>query len=62
MVTIGTSSRRDVVPEFSGLATGLVGVWQINARVPEATVPAARVPLVVRYAGSASNVAFIAVR
>jgi uncharacterized protein (TIGR03437 family) len=62
MVTIGTSSRRDVVPEFSGLAPGLVGVWQINARVPEATVPAARVPLVVRYAGSASNVAFIAVR
>ena len=61
LVTIGTSSERDVAPEFSGLAPGFAGLWQINARVPAPTVPAPRVPLVVRYAGSASNVVFIAV-
>ena len=62
LVTIGTSSERDVVPEFSGLAPGFVGVWQINARVPAATVPSPRVPVVVRYSGSAGNVVYIAVR
>ncbi len=62
LVTIGTSSERDVAPEFSGLAPGLVGVWQINARVPPSTVPGPRVPIVVRYGGSASNVVYIAVR
>ena len=62
LVTIGTSSQRDVPAEFSGLAPGFVGLWQINARVPEATVPAARVPVLVRYLGSASNVVYIAVR
>lgn len=62
LVTIGTSSERDVVPEFSGLAPGFVGVWQINARVPDATVPSPRVPVVVRYSGSAGNVVYIAVR
>lgn len=62
LVTIGTSGERDVTAEFSGLAPGFVGVWQINTRVPEATVPSARVPLVVRYGGSAGNVVYIAVR
>ncbi len=62
LVTIGTSSERDVVPEFSGLAPGFVGLWQINARVPAATVPGPRTPIVVRYGGSASNVVYIAVR
>lgn len=62
LVTIGTSSERDVQADFSGLAPGFVGLWQINARVPAATVPGPRVPLVVRYGGSASNVVFIAVR
>ncbi len=62
LVTIGTSSERDVVPDFSGLAPGFVGLWQINARIPEATVPAPRVPLAIRYGGSAGNVVYIAVR
>jgi uncharacterized protein (TIGR03437 family) len=62
VVTIGTSSQRDVVPDFSGLAPGFVGLWQINGRVPAATVPAARTPLLVRYGGAASNVIYIAVR
>jgi len=62
LVTIGTSSERDAMAEFSGLAPGFVGLWQINARVPASTVPSPRTPLVVRYAGSASNVVFIAVR
>ncbi len=62
LVTIGTSGQRDVVPEFSGLAPGLVGLWQINARVPDATVPSGRTPVLVRYAGAASNVVYIAVR
>jgi uncharacterized protein (TIGR03437 family) len=62
LVTIGTSSQRDVVPDFSGLAPGLVGLWQINARVPDATVPNPRTPVLVRYAGAASNVVYIAVR
>jgi uncharacterized protein (TIGR03437 family) len=62
VVTIGTSSERDVVADFSGLAPGFVGLWQINARVPVSTVPGPRIPVLVRYAGSASNVVFIAVR
>ncbi len=62
VVTIGTSSQRDVVPDFSGLAPGFVGLWQINARVPAATAPGAQVPLIVRYRGSASNVVSIGVK
>jgi len=62
LVTIGTSSERDALAAFSGLAPGFVGLWQINAHVPAVTVPAPRVPVVVRYGGSASNVVFIAVR
>jgi uncharacterized protein (TIGR03437 family) len=62
LVTIGTSSERDVMADFSGLAPGFVGLWQINARVPDPTVPGSHIPLLVRYGGSASNVVFIAVR
>jgi uncharacterized protein (TIGR03437 family) len=62
LVTIGTSSERDVVPEFSGLAPGFVGLWQINARVPEITAPGPRTPVLIRYGGAASNVVYIHVR
>ncbi len=62
LVTIGASSQRDVFPDFSGLAPGFVGLWQINARVPAPTAPGPQVPVIVRYGGSASNVVFIGVK
>jgi uncharacterized protein (TIGR03437 family) len=39
---------------YSGLAPGLVGVWQINVRVPQATVPDPQVPLLIFYRSIAS--------
>ena len=62
LVTIGTSSARDEAADFSGLAPGFVGLWQINARVPPDTAPGVRTPVLVRYAGSASNVVYISVK
>ena len=42
--------------EFSGLAPGYVGLWQINARIPDATSLTGQVPLVVvAFDGNASN-------
>ena len=33
---------------YSGLAPGLVGVWQVNVRIPMATAPGSQVPVVLR--------------
>lgn len=46
---------------FSGLAPGFVGLYQINARIPE-TVPGGTQPLVVTAGGVASNTVRIAIR
>jgi uncharacterized protein (TIGR03437 family) len=40
---------------YSGLAPGLVGVWQINVRVPQATVPDPQVPVAIFYRSIASQ-------
>ena len=48
---------------FNGLAPGLVGVWQINARIPQNTTPGSQVPLSLYLLGSRaqSNTVTIAV-
>jgi uncharacterized protein (TIGR03437 family) len=46
---------------YSGLAPGLVGVWQINATLP-ANTPSGAVPVRVLINGTASNIVTIAVR
>jgi uncharacterized protein (TIGR03437 family) len=46
---------------YSGLAPGLVGVWQINATLP-ANTPSGAVPVRVLINGAASNMVTIAVR
>jgi uncharacterized protein (TIGR03437 family) len=43
-VTIGGQTARVL---FSGLAPGWVGLWQINAEIPQSTTPGPAVPLVV---------------
>jgi uncharacterized protein (TIGR03437 family) len=47
--------------QFSGLAPGFVGVWQINVRLP-ADVPSGNVPLRILINGMPSNVVTVAVR
>ena len=37
---------------YSGLAPGLTGVWQINARIPEAAPQGDEVPVVIEYEGA----------
>jgi uncharacterized protein (TIGR03437 family) len=46
---------------YSGLAPGLVGVNQVNARVPQEVTPGARVAVVVRLGGRESNTVTMAV-
>ena len=48
---------------FNGLAPGLLGVWQINARIPPNTTPGSQVPLSLYLLGSRtqSNIVTIAV-
>lgn len=46
---------------FSGLAPGLVGVWQINAEVPQIVRPGPAVPLVLAVGRALSNAVVIAV-
>ena len=41
--------------QYSGLAPGLVGVWQINVKIPSATAPASNVPVVVVFKNIPSN-------
>lgn len=60
IATIG-SSRAEVL--FSGLAPGLVGVYQVNAKVPDNAPTGARVPVTlnVNEQGLLSNVAIMAI-
>ena len=58
-VTIGGQSA---AVSFAGLAPGLVGVYQVNAQVPQAVTPGDEVPVVITQGGAQSNTATIAVR
>jgi uncharacterized protein (TIGR03437 family) len=58
-VTIGGQSAQVL---FSGMAPGFVGLWQINAQIPQNVTPGNAVPLVVNAGGVASNTVTIAVQ
>ncbi len=58
-VTIGGKTARVL---FSGLAPGFVGLWQINAEVPQDVTPGSAVPLQISAGGVASNTVTIAVQ
>jgi uncharacterized protein (TIGR03437 family) len=58
-VTIGGKNAK---VQFSGMAPGFVGLWQINAEVPQDVTPSIAVPLVVTAAGAQSNTVTIAVQ
>jgi len=58
-VTIGGKNAK---VQFSGMAPGFVGLWQINAEVPADVTPGFAVPLVVTAAGATSNTVTIAVQ
>jgi uncharacterized protein (TIGR03437 family) len=47
---------------FSGLAPGLVGLYQVNALVPSTVVPGSAVSLVLGISGQTSNIVTIAVQ
>ncbi len=47
---------------YSGLAPGLVGVWQLNATIPQATTPGSAVPVRAVVNGSPTNLVTIAVK
>ncbi len=44
-VVIGAGFVPDGNIQYSGLAPGLIGVWQINVRIPENTAPGDAIPL-----------------
>ncbi|MEK7754367.1 MAG: hypothetical protein AAB654_20745, partial [Acidobacteriota bacterium] len=54
-VIIGTDFVADSDIQYSGLAPGLVGLWQINVRIPDKVAPAAAVPVVIVYRDVPSN-------
>ncbi len=58
-VTIGGLSARVL---FSGLAPGFVGLWQINAEVPQDVTPGPAVPMTITAGGISSNTVTIAVQ
>jgi uncharacterized protein (TIGR03437 family) len=47
--------------QFSGMAPGYVGLWQINAQIPQTVTPGNAVPLVVTAGGATSNTVTVAV-
>ena len=49
------------VVEFAGLALGFVGLYQVNARVPEGVEAGSAVPVVITQYGITSNTVTIAV-
>ncbi|MBI4463165.1 MAG: hypothetical protein HY647_00540 [Acidobacteria bacterium] len=57
-VTIGGQTARVL---FSGMAPGWVGLWQINAEVPQNVTPGPAVPLTLTAGGTLSNTVNIAV-
>ena len=58
-VTIG---GQQATVQFSGMAPGYVGLWQINAQIPQTVTPGNAVPLVVNAGGAATNTVTIAVQ
>ncbi len=58
-VTMGAKTARVL---FSGLAPGFVGLWQINAEVPQDVSPGPAVPMSITAGGVASNTVTIAVQ
>jgi len=58
-VTIGGKNAK---VQFSGMAPGFVGLWQINAEVPADVTPGMALPLVITAAGASSNTVTIAVQ
>jgi uncharacterized protein (TIGR03437 family) len=57
-VTIGGQEAR---VQFSGMAPGWVGLWQINAEIPNTVSPGPAVPLTITADGLTSNTVTIAV-
>ena len=47
---------------FSGLAPGYVGLYQVNALVPEGSSMGSAVPVTISIGGATSNTVTIAVR
>jgi len=60
-VTVTIAGKAAAV-EFAGLTPGLVGLYQVNARVPEGVAAGSAVPLVITQNGVPSNTVTIAVR
>jgi uncharacterized protein (TIGR03437 family) len=58
-VTIGGKAAE---VQFSGMAPGYVGLWQINARIPDDVTPGNAVPLSITADGATSNTVTIAVQ
>lgn len=58
-VTIG---GKNAAVQFSGLAPGFVGLWQINAVVPADVTPGPTVPLYVTIGGAVSNTVTVGVQ
>ena len=48
-VIIGTAPVPDANIKFSGLAPGLISVWQINVEIPGSVAPSPAVPLGIRF-------------
>jgi uncharacterized protein (TIGR03437 family) len=48
-------NSREVTPEYSGLAPGLIGVWQLNVRIPDFVPPGEAIDVVVLQSSVPSN-------
>jgi uncharacterized protein (TIGR03437 family) len=48
--------------EFSGLAPGFIGLYQVNVRIPAATPPGLGVPLTLKQGGRMSNTIAVALQ
>lgn len=51
----------DAPVNFSGLAAGFVGLYQVNAQVPDGIAPGDAIPLLIEIGGVASNTVTIAI-
>ena|ERR1019366_5320261 len=59
-VAIGSSGFGNV--QYSGLAPGYIGLWQINVTIPQGTAAGSAVPIRVIINGTPSNTVTVAVR
>jgi uncharacterized protein (TIGR03437 family) len=48
--------------QYSGLAPGFIGLWQINVTIPAGVTPGSAVPVRVLIDGAPSNIVTIAIR